>query len=192
MLENMGVWDHSITGSGKHPIDHLAEALSCAAVIAAHVNYAEEHHLDLLAKWGTTVAYCPRASEYFGHPQNGAADHRYRDMLARGINVALGTDSLVCLQTPERLSVLDDMRRLYSRDHTDPATLIRMGTINGASALGFDAQLVQLASGRTAGIIALPFDVSLDRDPVEQVLLNDAAPRWIVGPAPAENSWHVG
>jgi aminodeoxyfutalosine deaminase len=192
MLETIGVWDDTIIGSGKHPIEHLEHALSRAPVIAAHVNYVGEHQLTLLAKWGTTVAYCPRASAYFGHPMNDSPPHRYREMIERGINVALGTDSLVCLETADRLGVIDDMRLLHRRDQTDALLLMRMATINGAMALGFDPRLVQLNAGPTAGVIALKFEPAKAIDPVEQVLLSDFAPRWIAGPVTARDDWYIG
>lgn len=192
MLEAIGVWDDTIAGSGKHPIEHLEPALSRAPVIAAHVNYVDEHQLDLLARWRTTVAYCPRASAYFGHPLNGFPAHRYRQMIERGINVALGTDSLVCLETADRLSVIDEMRLLYRRDGADPLLLMRMATINGALALGFDSRLVQLLAGPSAGVIALKFDPRKSTDPMQQVLLSASPPRWIVGPMKSRDGWYIG
>ena len=51
----------------------------------------------MLAASNITVAYCPRASHYFGH-----TNHRWKEMLDAGINVALGTDSLLCLDTPDQ------------------------------------------------------------------------------------------
>ncbi|MCH7797918.1 MAG: amidohydrolase family protein [Planctomycetes bacterium] len=155
-------------------IDALAEVLCMRPIIAAHVNYSREEHLDLLARAGTTVVYCPRAAAYFGH-----SSHGYRRMIRAGINVALGTDGLPCLDTPDRISVLDDMRLLYRRDGADPAMLLHMATVAAASGLGLDAGVVTLAPGPVAGLIALPVD-PLDRcDPLAQVLRRDDAPRWV-------------
>jgi cytosine/adenosine deaminase-related metal-dependent hydrolase len=187
MIKRIGAWDDSIAGAEQHPIDHLADSLRATPCIAAHLNYIEERHLETLREWPITVAYCPRASAYFGH----AAAHRYRDMLAHGVNVALGTDSILCLDTSDRLSTLDEMRFLFRRDGTDPATLLRMGTINGAKALGFDPDLVTLSPGATAGLIALSFNPARVSDPLRQILTHDAPPQWILGPAAAHSSWVV-
>ena len=112
--------------------------------------------------------------------------------MSAGINVALGTDSILCLATPDRLSVLDDMRFLFQRDLTDPAMLLRMGTTHGARALGFDPALVTLAPGPTAGLIAISIDASSSVDPLEQIMTNTEAPKWVVGPTAGDNSWWTG
>ena len=116
----------------------------------------------------TSIAYCPRASAYFRH-----VDHAYSRMIREGINVTLGTDSILCLDeiADERLSILDEMSLLYRRDRTDPGTLIALATINGARALGFDPSLVTLEPGPTLGLLAVPFDAGdQTASPIEQVL----------------------
>ncbi|MEE8509310.1 MAG: hypothetical protein V3T07_09620, partial [Myxococcota bacterium] len=100
------------------------------------------------------------------------------------VNVALGTDGLICLDTPDRISVLDEMRLLYRRDGTDPAVLLRMGTVAGAVGLGFDPALVTLAPGPTAGLLALPIDRGRDVDPLCQIMERDDPPQWVLGPVP--------
>jgi cytosine/adenosine deaminase-related metal-dependent hydrolase len=184
-LKRLGLWDESIGPRRAHPVDALAEVLAHAPVVAAHVNYAEDRHLARLAGWKTTVAYCPRASAYFRRPA-----HRYRAMLDAGVNVALGTDGFMCLDTPDRISVLDEMRLLYHRDGTDPAVLLRMGTTAGAQALGYDPGLVTLAPGPIVGLIAAPFDETSSWDPLRQVLMRDDAPSWIAGPFAIDAAVH--
>ncbi len=155
-------------------IDMLAEVLAMRPVAAAHVNYSREDHLDLLARTGTTVVFCPMAAAYFGH-----SSHGYRRMIRAGINVALGTDGLPCLDTSDRISVLDDMRLLYRRDGAEPAMLLHMATVAAAAGLGLDTGVVTLAPGPVAGLIALPVDPFDPRDPLVQVLQRDDAPRWV-------------
>ncbi len=171
---------------GCHPVDYLAEFLATRPAAVAHANYVEDRHLEDFARWRTTIVYCPRASAYFGHPAFGRPPHAYRRMLAAGVNVALGTDGLLCLDTPDRISVLDEMRLLYRRDGTDPRLLLRMATIGGAIALGLEPGPVTLRPGPTAGLLALPFDPSDRRDPMEQVLLRNDPPRWI-SPGPRDS-----
>ena len=109
------------------------------------------------------------------------------DMIAAGVNVALGTDSFVCLDTPDRISVLDEMRLLHRRDGTDPATLLRMATINGARALGFDEHAFCFAPGCTAGVLAVSTDkrAGSPGEALRSVLQRSDAPQWVVGPIPA-------
>lgn len=171
--QRLGVWDESASVSGKHPIDALAEILHETPCVAAHLNYVNDAHIKMLANWPISVAYCPRASAYFGHD-----GHRYRDMLAAGVNVCLGTDSIVCLDTPNRITVLDEMRFLNQRDAVDSVLLLRMATVNGAKALGVDPALVTFAEGETAGILAIEIDENSAIDPLQQALTSNAAPIW--------------
>lgn len=189
-LEGMGFWDDSIleeVGRGKSPVEHLAPALRCAPWLVAHVNDCNDADLRLLAETHTSVAYCPRSSAYFRNHES-FGPHRYRDMIRAGINVALGTDSIVNLPRNEsdRISTLDEMRFLFRRDKTDPALLLKMVTTNGAIALGIDPRLFQLTSrsgGAIAGLIAV--DVSATdpaRPPLERVMLASGPPRVLATP----------
>ncbi len=185
LIESIGKWNEAIlegeraVGRGRHPIEHLEPYLARAPWLVAHVNdlgegEARRRHLELLARTDTSVVYCPRASDYFRR-SNDFGPHAYRDMLAAGVNVALGTDSIVCLPPTEadRLSVLDEMRFLYKRDGTVPSTLLAMATLNGARALGFDPSLVTFEHGPIAGMIAVPIESECN-EPMRAVLESDA------------------
>ncbi|MBL9032366.1 MAG: amidohydrolase family protein [Phycisphaerae bacterium] len=160
-LERLGLWDESATeciGRGEHPVRHLASALAAARFLVAHVNDAPDETIEILARTGAAVAYCPRASAYFGAEQR-LGPHRYRDMLAAGIVVALGTDSIVNLPAAAAdvgVSTWDEMRVLARRDGTDPALLLRMATILGAAALGLDSAAYRFAApSPLAGLVAV-------------------------------------
>ena len=168
-LSTLDSWDEQTHPWGQHPIDGLLEIANGAPFVAAHLNYIEDRHLDLIATSNMSVAYCPRASTYFGH-----ADHRWREMDAAGVNVALGTDSLLCLDTPDRISVLDEMRLLYQRDNADSKVLFAMATVNGANALGVDPTLVTLDLGKTAGLLAFE-----GCDTLDAMLSTSILPEWI-------------
>ena len=186
MIRQIGVWDDTIQAAGSHPVELLAQTLPRRPMVAAHLNYVDDAQLQALASTGISVAYCPRASSYFGHPHGRPALHRYRDMLRAGINVALGTDSIICLETPDRISVLDDMRLLYRRDGVEPRTLLGMATEAGARALGYDPAVATLAPprGKGIGLIALPIDPADPTDPLVQILRHDHSPRWLLKPHP--------
>jgi len=166
-----GSWDDTVESWNEHPIDAVLRVAGEKQFIAAHLNYIEDHHLPMLAASNMTVAYCPRASHYFGH-----INHRWKEMLEVGINVALGTDSLLCLDTPDRISVIDEMRYLHKESEVDPIQLLTMGTINGAIGLGFDPNLVTLDAGDTAGLLA--FD-SLGNDPLFDIFNATTMPNWL-------------
>lgn len=170
-LAGLGLWTSAAdagVGQGRTPIEHIAPSLAAAPGrwIVAHVNDADDAGIALLARFGVSVAYCPRASAYF-RAGDDLGPHRYRDMLARGVNVCLGTDSIVNLDTPERITPLDDARLLVQRDGLAPALALAMAGVHGAGALNLDtslfrieprvpvAGLVLLASGNREGPGAL-------------------------------------
>jgi len=191
LLEALGLWDDraaAAVGHGCTPIAHLRTELERARFVLAHVNDATDDDLALLTATGQSVVYCPRASDYFGNPAR-LGPHRYREMLDRGINVALGTDSIINLPPwtgapgSESISVLDEMRLLAARDGTDPMQLLRMGTINGARALGLDERAYTFAQGsHLAGVVAVD-GAHADRarrNPAESVMMLATAPRLLV------------
>jgi cytosine/adenosine deaminase-related metal-dependent hydrolase len=181
LLRRRGVPDEDIRPWRMHPLDALRVVLEAQRHVVAHLNYIEPAHLDLLASCDIHVVYCPRASEFFGHPREGAPPHAYVEMLERGINVALGTDGLPCLDTPDRISPLDDMRLLYRRDGREPMTLLRMATTNGAAALGRRPERWTFAPGADGGIIGVPIEGEAV-DPLRDALGSSSAPRWLVEP----------
>ncbi len=186
LQRELGASPDDIVAHGQHPVDWLSQTLSTNAMMVVHLNYVEPRHLDWLTCWETTVVYCPRASAYFGHPLEDFPPHPYQNMIHLGINVALGTDSLICLDTPDRISVLDEMRFLYQRDNADPRTLLRMATTAGARALNFNPQLVNLAPGPTSGILALNIESENPEDLLTQTLKHNDPPRWVWGPLSAK------
>jgi cytosine/adenosine deaminase-related metal-dependent hydrolase len=182
MLERFGVWDDAILESiamGKHPIEHLRPVLAMHPYLVAHVNDADDQGIQTLQSTNTSVAYCPRASAYFGAAEHFGS-HRYRDMLDAGVNVCLGTDSIVNLDTPDRISVLDDMRLLAQQGDSDPQRLLAMGTINGAKALGLDPQRFMLATGhQPTGLIALDLDEMDEGDVWSNAMHQISPPCWL-------------
>ena len=183
MLERLGVWDDSILdaiGKGNHPIEHLEEVLDTSPMLVAHVNDATDHGIEILAQTRTSVAYCPRASAYFGAETHFGV-HRYRDMIDAGVNVSLGTDSIVNLDTPDRMSTLDDMRLLWDQGDQNPTRLLTMGTRNGALALGIDPDRFSLKHGaQPVGILGIECAGSGDAtNPWEAVMCSKACPTWV-------------
>jgi cytosine/adenosine deaminase-related metal-dependent hydrolase len=162
LLDAMGVLDETAIrdfGRGARPIAHLESAIRSARWLLAHICDADDREIDVLARSSCSVAYCPRSSAYFAHEQL-LGPHRYRDLLAAGVNLCLGTDSIVNLPAlngsrPPTLGVLDEMRFLHRRDAADPLSLLAMGTTAGARALGLQESLFTLAPGAKAGLCAL-------------------------------------
>lgn len=140
--------------------------------LLAHANYVDDDDLDVLAQSGASVVWCPRAHAYYGH-QN----HRWRDMLAAGIPVCIGTDSAAASGT---LSILDELRYLHAA-HPDfsPERLLRMGTLSGAEALGWSGRIGSIAPGKSADLVGVTFASNSDDDPTRAVLASEATVTWV-------------
>lgn len=177
-LKELGVWRDPWSeyyGQGLSPVQWMRPHLEAAAPdggwLVAHCNYVSDEDIRILGDTNTSVAYCPIASEYFGH-----TDHRYRDMLEAGVNVCLGTDSIVCARPddPQPLGLLSAMRRLYERDAADPDTLLRLATVNGARALRMPGTTATLQPGAPAKFALIDIDKDNDEDVLRQAMMSDA------------------
>lgn len=159
MLDGFGCFDDAFeasVGRGEHPFEAVADGLSIGAPLLVHMNDCPDRVLERMD--GFSLAYCPRSSAYFGAPE-AFGPHRYREMLDRGVNVCLGTDSIINLRTADRISPLDDARLLFERDGADPRTLLAMLTVNGATALGLPAAPhLFRTGGSVAGVAAVPIE----------------------------------
>ncbi len=173
-LKAIGKWDDAFAsyyGQGHSPVQWMRSYLQTAANnggwLVAHCNYVSDEDIAILSGTNTSVAYCPLASEYFGHK-----DHRYREMLAAGINVCLGTDSIVGTDPddPQPLGLLSAMRRLYVRDQTDPERLLAMATTHGARALRLDRKVATFQPGAPARFACIRIDPASNTEPMIQVL----------------------
>lgn len=124
MLQSFGIWDAGLFPS-LSMCDYIDRLTQVPRSLFAHGNYFGDAELDLLtAKPNATVVFCPRTHAHFGH-----APHPWRQMLGRGINVALGTDSRA--SNPD-LSVWNEALFLRRLDPgTSAPTLLRMLTGNG-------------------------------------------------------------
>ncbi len=141
---------------------------SAPTTILAHVNYADDAVIVALASARVSVAYCSRTHDYFGH-----LPHRWRDMLAAGVNLCIGTDSLA--SNPD-LSILGELRYIRRlAPEIPPQTLLRLATLHGAAAVGWGDSIGDLAPGRFADFFTMPLPTALPGDPIAWLLDSDAA-----------------
>ncbi len=169
-LESMGAWDASRQAISRRPIEYLNQVGALGpSTLLAHCNYVDDDEIELLAKSGTSLAYCPRTHHAFGH-----SPHRFAEMIESGVNVSLGTDSLA---SNPSISMLDEIRFLRNqRSDVSAETLIRMATINGARSLNDSIDHAGLAHGIRADLIAIPLDPSGPTDPLENILTGSHVP----------------
>ncbi|HUG93084.1 MAG TPA: amidohydrolase family protein [Planctomycetaceae bacterium] len=146
MLAGFGVWSDAAIPRGSRPLDYLRPLAALERALVVHGNYLDAAEIDFVAGHPQlTVVYCPRTHAYFGH-----REHPWRELLARGASIALGTDSRA--SNPD-LSVFDELRFLHDRHpEVDPQVLLRLGTLAGAQALGFADVSGRLAPGKSADL----------------------------------------
>ena len=144
-----------------------------ARVLAVHGVQMTPADLSRLASRGTTLVTCPRSN---GH--TGAGAPPIEDFYASGVHVAIGTDSLA--SAPD-LSVFAELATLRALAPSVPAsTLLASATIEGARALGFDADYGTIEPGKSARLVAV--DVPAGAGDVEEYLVSGVQReqiRWI-------------
>jgi cytosine/adenosine deaminase-related metal-dependent hydrolase len=122
---------------------------------------------------GSFVVYCPRTHAAFGHPP-----HPFREFLARGVRVALGTDSLA--SNPD-LDVLAEARFLHAKYPDLPGALVlRLATLAGAEALGWHDETGSLTPGKSADLVVLPLPGAAEGDPHDLILGSSLAVRSVL------------
>ncbi len=151
LLETIGLWNGlpEGIGAGRSPVAHISSLPGTSAIRLVHLNDLSDRDIESLAP-GTIAIYCPRSSEYF-KSEVAFGPHRYRELLRRGIKVALGTDSLINLldqpvENP-RISTWEEMQLLHRRDGVDPRQLLTMATSWAAEAIGMSALHFQFKPG---------------------------------------------
>ena len=142
---------------GRRPVEHLAHlGVLGPHLQLVHLIRTDPSEVNLLADAGASVVHCPGASVRWG--MGAARLGQFPEMIAAGINVALGSDS------GNYSDFLDVGRQMYLaatihrevRGLTPVVTAeqaIEMGTINGARALGIAESVGSIEVGKRADIV---------------------------------------
>ena len=141
--------------------------------IVAHLNELTESDFELVEKLTTKfhIAHSPRSHEYFGH--SPFQSERLRRL---GFNICLGTDSLA---SNESLSLFAEMRAFQrSRLGSSPEEIVKMVTVNPASALHQENALGRIRPGFRADLIAIPSREG--RDAFDEIIAFDGSVNWIM------------
>lgn len=135
MLQRMSLWNPELYSRGTRPLDLIQQLAPAHRVLLAHGNYLDAEEIAFLADHPHVhVVYCPRTHAHFRHSK-----HPWRELLAAGVNVAIGTDGRGSNPDLNLLEELRFLKRLHPE--TDSRGLIEMGTIRGSRALGLDCAL---------------------------------------------------
>jgi len=139
-------WEYLIPPpSGCRPTEYLQQ---CGGLfpgnLLVHGVQLTTDEINLIAAARMHLVLCPRSNSRL---KVGTAP--VAKLLAAGVNLALGTDSMA---SNNNLSVWDEMafaHRCFSGS-LDAPTLLRMATLGGAEALGVEGRLGSLSTGKNA------------------------------------------
>lgn len=160
MLQSFNAWYPDVIPRGTRPLDYLRIMAQSHRALVIHGNYLSADEIAFLAARTSrmSVVYCPRTHAYFGHEP-----YPLPSLLAAGVNVALGTDSRA--SSPD-LNFWEDLRFIHRHfGGVAPADVLRMGTLNGAAALGLEADFGSLTPGKLARLTIVPLPDRDDPDP---------------------------
>jgi 5-methylthioadenosine/S-adenosylhomocysteine deaminase len=123
--------------------------------LAAHCVHLSPEEIDIMARRGVCVAHNPVSNGFLG---DGIAP--VTAMLEAGVTVALGSDGPASNNSQDMFEVMKTAALFQRAQRQDPAAIrprqaLRMGTINGARALGLDHLVGSLEPGKRADLIML-------------------------------------
>ena len=142
--------------TGRRPPAYLDTLVTPGhAVLLAHAVHMNDSDIRLVADRGWAVAHCPTSNMKLG---NGAA--RVTAMLAAGVTVGLGTDSVM---TNNNLDLFEEMRQaalvqklvLEDAQALPCRTALELATSGSAAALGLGDQIGAIELGRRADLAVL-------------------------------------
>ena len=144
-----------VANLGRRPLEHLADlgvlGGNVAITHAVHIDHSE---LDILVASGAHVVHCPTSGLAMQGGYGLSAVGLFPEMLARGVNVVLGTDGAATdILSSARLSasVFRDARQ--DHDLIAPSTALEMATLGGAEAMGMAALIGSLEVGKKADFV---------------------------------------
>lgn len=141
---------------GERPLQRLQRlGLLSPRLLAVHMTQLESAEIEWFAGFGAHVVHCPESNLKLASGFCPVAR-----LLENRINVALGTDSAA---SNDDLDMLGEMRTAAllakgvanSASAVPAAQALRMATLNGAQALGLEAEIGSLVPGKSADAVAV-------------------------------------
>jgi cytosine/adenosine deaminase-related metal-dependent hydrolase len=168
-LSRRGAGKVAFTPPGLSPVRYLDSVGALrSGLVAAHCVHCDAADRALLAERGVHAVICPRSNAAL---QVGTAD--VPALLGAGVKLALGTDSLACVETLDLLAEAAALQRTFPA--LDPAEIVRMATLGGAEALGL-AELGAIERGRRSDL-AFASSAEAVREPLAFLTSGEAQAR---------------
>ncbi|MEO0340511.1 MAG: amidohydrolase family protein, partial [Bacteroidota bacterium] len=148
--------DH-FQASGRTAIHYALENLNPAArTLFVHNTMTGPADIEAAHQWSDRVywATCANANLYIENRMP-----YYKHFIDHNAKMTIGTDSLT---SNWQLSVLEELKTISRfQSYIDLDTLLRWATLNGAEALGFEADLGSFDQGKKPGVLHLDLDEDL-------------------------------
>ena len=164
--ETAGEVSESIDQYGCRPMQRLRDlGLLLPQTQLVHMTQINHEDIQMVQDHNCHVVHCPESNLKLA---SGFCP--VGQLMDAGINVALGTDGAASNNDLDLFGELKTMALLAKAVSGDPCALnahaaLRMATINGAKALGWDHEIGSLESGKSADIIAVKMD-SIPQQPL--------------------------
>lgn len=148
-----------LAADGQTPIQRLRRlGLLSPRLVCVHATSLSDEDSASLAEAGAHIVHCPESNLKLA---SGFCE--VARLSALGINVALGTDGCASNNDLDMISEMRTAALLAKGVAQDASALpaqqaLEMATINGARALGLEAQIGSLESGKYADITAIRMD----------------------------------
>ena len=168
VARQLGAGDADLVPRGRSAVAAVAPCLGPRSLVVHGVDLDGEDLADL-RRSGATVVLCPRSNLHIG----GRLPDLPR-LLAAGVPLAVGTDSLASSPSLSPLEELAALRRAFPEV---PAARLLPLAWNGA-AVG-EPGLGRLAEGSAPGLLAAPLERERPEDPFE----------WLLGAAGRRLAW---
>jgi 5-methylthioadenosine/S-adenosylhomocysteine deaminase len=126
-----------------------------------HMGAVTSEEIGLLKEFDVKVCHCPSASMLGGF---GCIAHgRFPEMLKRGVTVSIGTDAAAVSRFLDMIRVMYLAATAHKDAETDPLAVgcykaLEMATVDGARALGKQAEIGSLEPGKKADLAILAVD----------------------------------
>jgi 5-methylthioadenosine/S-adenosylhomocysteine deaminase len=192
--------EDSLAQHKVRPLERLgALGMLGPRLIAVHAVHVTDNEIDTLARHGASVAHCPSSNLKLA---SGLAP--VAAMLARGVNVGIGTDGAA---SNNRLDLLEETRiaALLAKAVADDAQALpahqalAAATLGGARALGLEALVGSLVPGKFADLCAIGFgapELAPCYDPVSHLVYSAGRAQvshvWVAGEIRLEQGKLVG
>lgn len=152
---------------GKTPVQHLYNlGILDSTTLAVHLLNVTKTDIQLLADTQTKVCCCPRSNQNLHSKLPDIVN-----LIDSGLKPALGTDSLASCDS---LDIFDEMSFVsLNYSSLDPATILAMGTVNGAYALGVERLTGSLENGRQADLLYCDIHADNTNQLLEHLVSNE-------------------